>query len=684
MPSEKSRIVGIYSPPADAEEARQRVWSNIGLVVPFFRERYERGMLNYAFYRGQQWTPEEERMIRQQFRYPYVFNEIFQKIDFLRGMQIQTRMDVQLLARESWMAPLVNILDRVYKLVESLNSMEFVESDVFQDAIVYGVGWYRVSWSNEDVPVGIPRIERVPPYDVIWDINAVERDLSDAMWLARVTWYTRQELSEMLPEFSEVIRNVPDELGRWGVGLVELPYFPLIRGLSSPIPSLIRDNPLLTMVPFVEYYEKLVTRRWVVCDKYRGDSVEFDDYKEAESYWRGKVDEYAESGEVLSDETGAPMVYIEEFRRTRYVQTLMIGSEVVSSEEVDVPAYPYVPMFAYFANGDWWSVVDNLRDPQVFVNRFLSEWDYQLGTAAKNPVTVVETQLKRGYTVEEVRAELSRRSPVIPVISHQAIQFHPSQHPLPELFQGVGFGIARMEAYMGGRNALGLAEHAGESGRAVMMRSELGGTMRLPLFDNLRYARMRVAEQVVWYLQNFADLEKLILMATQNVVPELNEAVDRGVIDTLREIRVHIVVDEARHSATQQERMFTLLKEYFATVGAPPEVAMPLLLKYSPLPERDKEEILAMMDFYKEYMTQKAELARRAKMERQAREQVEKAFIRHSIAQQLGIQTRPRRMTAEEYGAPTPEEQLQRSRTLPELESLARAASNNNASSASL
>ena len=456
----------------------------------------------------------------------------------------------------------------------------------------------------------------------------------------------------------------------------ELPYFPVPRTGRYLTPLLAKDNPLLTMVPFIEYYEKLVVRRWIVYDRIAGDEADFDDFKEAQSYYQGKLDGYANSGEVLHDEDGEPYVYIHEVRRDRYVQTLMIGSEVISSEELDIPAYPYIPMFAYFVNGDWWSVVDNLRDPQVFVNRFLSEWDYQLGTAAKNPVTVIETQLKRGYTVEEVRAELSRRSPVIPVLSHQAVQFHPSQHPLPELFQGVGFGISRMEAYMGGRNALGLSEHAGESGRAVAMRSQLGGTTRLPLFDNLRYARIKVAEYCLWYLQNFADMESLIYMVTHTDVPHLNVSIDRGIIDTLREIKVDIVVDEARPSNTEQERMFTLLKEYFMTVGAPPEIAMPLLLRYSPIPDKDKEEILAMMDFYKEYVNRKAELMRKAKMEQQAREQVEKAFIRQSIAQQLGVQTRPRRLLADEYE--TPDSRLSQARTLPELESLARAAARNN------
>jgi hypothetical protein len=662
-------IVGLYRPPEDAAEAARRVWANLSAVVPYFREKYLNGQRNVRFYSGQQWTREEEALIREQFRYPYVFNEVFQKIDHLLGTFIQTRMDVKFLPREKQWGMAADIYNKVYKLVEHLNDFERIERDVFQDILVWGVGWFRVSWGIRDLPCGVPIIERVPPEDMLWDLNAVERNLSDAAWMARVAWYTRQSASEMFPEHAEVIENIPHKLGAWGVDIgnepLNLPYFPgsYSGGLSTSM-----DNFLMHLVPVVEYYERYVGKQWVVVDRIAGEEVSFDDYKEAESYWRGKADGYADNGEVLYDERGQSMLYMVEVRSDRFVQYICIGNQVVHREEVDIPAFPFVPIFAYFYSGHYWSVVDNLVDPQLFVNRMLSEWDYQLGVAAKNPVTVVPTLLRRGYTLEELRSELSRRSPLIPVTDHKAVVFHASQRPQPELFQGVEFGIMRMNEYMGGRNMLGMKEYAGESGRAVIARSEQAGIARLPLFENMRIAKKILAEQVVWYLKNYGDWEVLLQYIDFDVLTAKSINMDTGVTDTLRELKLEIVVDEAVHSATQQERAFMLLKEYFATVGAPPEIAMPMLLKYSPISEEDRREILNMLEFYQEYIQRKAEMARQAKVQSDAKQQVEKALIRHQLAQQVGLQTRPQRLTAEEYLDP------QRYRTLPEMEALTRAA----------
>jgi hypothetical protein len=134
-------IVGLYRPPEDAAEAARRIWANLSTVVPYFREKYVNGQRNVRFYSGQQWTREEEALIREQFRYPYVFNEVFQKIDHLLGTFIQTRMDVKFLPREKQWGMAADIYNKIYKLVEHLNDCERIERDVFQDILVWGVGW---------------------------------------------------------------------------------------------------------------------------------------------------------------------------------------------------------------------------------------------------------------------------------------------------------------------------------------------------------------------------------------------------------------------------------------------------------------------------------------------------------------------------------------------------------------
>ncbi|MEM1966498.1 MAG: hypothetical protein QXO86_01310 [Nitrososphaerota archaeon] len=609
-------------------------------MEPYFRERAEKGRRNERYYRGEQWTEEERRVIAMQNRYPYVFNEIFHKVDHLLGVQLQTRLDVAVKPMAPQYDMSARLLEAVINLFDNLNSIDVIESEIFQDMLIYGIGAARVSWSWRDTPTGYVAVERVHPVDLLWDLNAIQRNLADARWMARILWVPRADLVEMYPEHASVIADMPSHGRDWGIE-GRIPFFP-----TNWKGSFDNATPPMQYLPYLEYYERLTEWVYVVTDRYRGERVSFEKAREAEEYARGLSNTYADAGKTLYDELGFPMIIIDRIERSRYALVVAIGNKVVEARELDIPTFPFVVAFAYFLNGEYWSLVDNLVDPQIFVNRFLSEWDYQTGAAAKNLVTVQENLLRRGMTYEHVRAELSRRSPVLPVISHDAIRAHPSQHPLPELFQGVSFGIQRMNEYMGGRNFMGLQESAAESGRAIIARAEQAGLARLRLFENLKLWRKQVTEIALWYIRNFLSVDDALSLVGWDEMART--WLDTGVLDTLKEVRVEVEVDEAYVSKTYQERMFQLLREYFATVGAPPEIAMPMLLKYSPLPEKDKQEILAMSEFYREYMLRRSEVERQKKIKQAAQEQVEKALIRHNIARSLGLQTRPQRLTAEE------------------------------------
>jgi len=171
-----------------------------------------------------------------------------------------------------------------------------------------------------------------------------------------------------------------------------------------------------------------------------------------------------------------------------------------------------------------------------------------------------------------------------------------------------------MNDYAGGRNALGLQENAAESGRAVQVRAEQGGLARLPLFDWLRVWRRNMTQQMVWYIQNYMPSKQIsgILGSSDiNVIP-----IDDDIIDSIREVEMNIIIDEAVNSASMKERyMMQLNQAIIASQGQiPAEVWIPMMLEFSDLPENKKQTILASIDREKAYASMQAELARYQQM----------------------------------------------------------------------
>jgi hypothetical protein len=227
---------------------------------------------------------------------------------------------------------------------------------------------------------------------------------------------------------------------------------------------------------------------------------------------------------------------------------------------------------------------------------------------------VIQSLLPRGTTIEDIRRESSKTAPIFPVLNANAILPMPNQQINPELFQGVHFSIQRINDAAGGKNMMGLQENAAESGRAVIARAEAGGVGRLPLFDKLRIWRKNVMLRVVWLIKNYMPEDQVIRIIGRE--PEMQMIpLDDMDIDSLKELKVDIEIDEAMKSASIKERNFMALKELFQVVQLPTEVTIPLMLEYTALPRAKREEIIKKIEESKQFVAQQAEVNKQQKME---------------------------------------------------------------------
>lgn len=609
-----------------------RVMEDIENVNGYFVEKQKIRERNFRFYMGDQWTPQEEAAIRRQFRLAYKFNEIQHKVEHIIGSYTQTRMDVKCLPREYSDSAGAELLNFILKWAEQVSRYEYVEREVFRDGIVGAWGAAIVRWNVEDVVNGYPVVEKIPADELIWDINSKDIELKDARWMARIMYASKREAKDLFPGYEDIIDKAVSAEGQGELGIP-----PSVRQLRALNNSHYYD-PEKDIIQIVEHYEKESISQYIVIDEISGNIKSFDDKGEAEEYYSGLVDGYIDNGEVLDNPDGTSRVLIEVVKKQVYWQTVLVQNFVLRRQLTDLPDFPFVVFFAYHHDGEPWSFVDNLIDPQILINRSFSTWDYQLGAATKNMVTVIPQLLMRGFSLYDFVRESSKNKPIIPVVRHDAVMQHPSQQALPQLFDNISFGIQRMNDYAGGRNTLGLQENAAESGRAVIARAEQGGLGRLPLFDNLKFWKRGVAERLVWWIKNYMSPGQVLRIIGEDKTVKFVE-LDDGILDTLQEVKVDIIVEEVSKSETVNERYFQQLKELFSVMpGVPPEVILRIMVPYTSLPESKKEEIMATLGGFMEYMNMVEKQKKEQKLVSQVQDSVIKKRLKEQMLQQDELQ----------------------------------------------
>jgi hypothetical protein len=600
----------------------------------YFAERFITGETAARFVRGEQWTPEERAALLAQNRIPYVLNEILPKVRHLMGVYLSTITDVVPVPREPTDEYYVNVVEQLLRWFEQVNNLRAIEYQVFWDMLVRGVAATQIRWGTEDIVRGYPKLERIAPGMLLWDPAALDIQLQDARWMARIIVDTRVGMTELYPAYRDIIEKTP----RFPWAQVYRTFIPEFAQLYMNYWRPTRDD---EYVGAIEFYERLKIPTWIVWDYVTGNVLSFDEEREAREYAHGLEVGYLESPdlpELLTPtrEEMPKLVEVIQQQRTLIRQTLFIGGEPVHEIDTDLPDFPYQVAFAFWDNGKWWGYVEQLMDAQRFYNRVISEWDNMIGRTHKQLMTVVEELLSAGWTAEDVARERSKTGATIPVKDHSAIMVHPQQGGLPDFPALIQLFLQRLEDYAGGRNVLGLQTSAAESGRAVAERAQLGGLGQLPVFENLRLWRKRVSEMALWYMQQ--------LMTPETVVRIIN---DRGeaefyrypeeVLDTLRELQFDMTIESTLQSSTIYEREFQLLSQYFAAVAQaiPPVIAAEYLLELLPIPRKRKESLKQMIEFYVEWEQQKAAQERQQKIVQQAQESAFRRILRQQFRQAM-------------------------------------------------
>lgn len=153
----------------------------------------------YDLFAGDQWSSQDRATLREQMRPVIAFNRIAPVINAVSGTEIGNRQEVRYLPRQQGDALPDEMLTNAAKWFREQCDAEDEESDAFVDVLVCGIGVTESRLDYEVDEEGAPLIDRVDPFEVIWDSASRKRNFEDARRVFRVKRIPIDEAKALAP-----------------------------------------------------------------------------------------------------------------------------------------------------------------------------------------------------------------------------------------------------------------------------------------------------------------------------------------------------------------------------------------------------------------------------------------------------------------------------------------------------
>lgn len=162
------------------------------------REERERAERDRDYYDGFQWTHDEAATLEDRGQPVVAFNLIQRKVDFLSGLEKQSRKDPKAFPRNPGDEGAARAATDALRYVCDDSMWDEVRSEAWENIIVEGTGAVMVGAAKGRQGID-PTLVHIPWDRLFWDPHSRRADFSDAAYLGIVTWY-----------------DVADAKGLWG------------------------------------------------------------------------------------------------------------------------------------------------------------------------------------------------------------------------------------------------------------------------------------------------------------------------------------------------------------------------------------------------------------------------------------------------------------------------------------
>lgn len=527
-------------------------------------EWYEQAKEAYNLYHGNQWSEEDINSMKCLGRPYLTFNNIQPFINAISGSEISNKQVIKYYPREPGDLKSDELLTSIADWFRESTMGDEVDTVVFKDSLICGMGWSETTLDYSNNPDGEPCIRRLDPLKMYWDNSSLEDNLKNAKFLFYINTLPIEELEELFPNVDRNEFNIQDGEGNQ------------VKNFGSVIEARYKIRK-----KFVRYINPFDNR---VSDVPK--SI-FDEFKREFSFINLDYQEF--SKEV--------------------VEKAFLGNSKLLEEPTELlinnSSFGWNVITAYCDNikKQYYGLIKGMRDPQLCINKFFSETVANYNMQAKGGMLVEEGALldKDQFTDTLTRPDqvtfLSRGG-------LSMIQSKPVAEISPVLPTLLSYSESQMNQVVGvSKEFLGIRE-VNQPGILEQQRKQSTLNILAPLFENLKLYRSVQGKDILYIIQNYLTDGRLIKIIGQDKAQYIS--LIKG---TLNNKDYDIIVDDAPLSLNSQERDYNTAMQMLPLFGnnLPPELLLEVL-KLSPLPSSfiDKAEqiIVSQQSIPKDQQTQ--------------------------------------------------------------------------------
>lgn len=541
---------------------------------------------DFRFRDGDQWSDDEVAFLSSQMRPVVVFNRTGVLVDAVAGTEVNNRREVRYVPRDQADSAPNELLSAGAEWMRDQADAEDEESAAFKDCVTAGMGWTETRLDYDENPAGDPKIDRLDPFEMVWDGRAQKPNLADARRICRVRSVDIDVARQMFPGVDDEDLNAA-----WAD-----------NGMDGESP--VHNGPRTA------YTREAEERQ----DDLRHVTLVHCQYEVQEPYYKAVIQPPVMPGAMAMAEPVVPqpmMVDLDpakfkiaqasgvvlqsaKLKRKRIMQCILGAKVLKAPHPVQTETFSFQPITGLRDEdkGIFYGIVRRAKDPQRWANKWLSQMMHILNSQAKGGIMA-----ERGAFEDDRDAEQNWAKPNGITFVTKGTLTGKKVAPKPAMQFPAGFDrllqyADEMIIKATGINMemLGLRE-VNQPGVLEYQRKQQGIAILAPFFDSLRYYRKRQGRAMLALIRDFVADGRLVRIVGDEgarYMPLVKEAIAGKEYD--------IIVDDAPTSPNEKEKTWQIVTSILPMFKdqLPPQAAL-LLAEYSPLPASFVEKIKQMI-----------------------------------------------------------------------------------------
>lgn len=548
---------------------------------------------DFNFVAGEQWQPQDRRILEDQGRPVIVFNRTLPIIKSVAGIEINSRENTIFLpavVSDGEQIQANATLNAANTWMSEGCDAESEQSQAFQDSLVCGIGCTEQRVDYDEIWDGKYQEDRIYPVEMYWDMDARKPNLKDAKRVFRLRKMTLAQGRLFLEALK--ITGIADEdiNATWAVGSDAETQEP------RPVEERRKREENATALDPRDTVH-LVHAQWIEHEDYFKVAVPGQPDPQTGQPGAPQLQDMTaqehDAAQAQLAKMGAPRLPSLPCRKKVYKQAIL-GSKILGEPMPVLSSAGFTWTFITgeqnAEKGQFFGIVSVLRDPQRWANKWLSQTMHILNSTAKGGILAEEDAFE---DIREAQLTYPRPDAITAVrpgaISKGKIMEKPGGG-MPAGFQGLlEFSISSIRDVSGvNLELLGMRDND-QVAALDRQKKQTAMTILATTFDSLRGFRRLVGRNRLSFIQDFFSNDRLVRIRVKaGVYQGLRITQDKTAGD------YEVIVSEAPNSPDQKEKVWASFQEMMPIL-APymqqnPEVAL-TILEYSPLPSEVVEQL---------------------------------------------------------------------------------------------